>query len=116
MAALHEADAPAEASPALEPKSAPKKSSKRKGRKAKKPSSPTASKAAAASVRVSAEQLPRKTLEQALRVPKALRDVHAGGPAEWSEIARATGLSLSQTNKYFLWAAQAYGLVEKDGE
>jgi hypothetical protein len=32
-------------------------------------------------LKVSAEQLPRRSLEQALRVAKALRDTLAGGPA-----------------------------------
>jgi hypothetical protein len=62
---------------------------------------------------MSADQLPRKTLEEALRIPRALREVLSGGPAKWPEIAKATQLSLSQKNKYYLWAAQAYGLVEK---
>jgi hypothetical protein len=66
--------------------------------------------------RISAEQLPRKTLEQALRIPKALRETYAGGSASWQEIAKASGLSLSQPNKYYLWAAQAYNLVEKEGD
>jgi hypothetical protein len=67
--------------------------------------------------RISGEQLPRKSLEQALRVARALRDVLAGGPATWDEIASAMGISAgTQMNKYFLWAAQAYGLVEKEGD
>jgi hypothetical protein len=66
-------------------------------------------------VQVSAEQLPRKSLEQALRVARALRDVLAGGPAKWPEIASAMGLGAgNQVNKYFLWSAHAYGLIEKD--
>src|SRR5262249_5952692 len=70
-----------------------------------------------ARVTVSAEQLPRKSLEQALRVARALRDVHAGGPAKWPQIAEAMGISAgAQVNKYFLWSAQAYGLVEREDD
>ena len=66
-------------------------------------------------VQVSAEHLPRKSLEQALRVARALRDVLAGGPAKWPEIASAMGLGAgNQVNKYFLWSAHAYGLIEKE--
>ncbi len=68
-----------------------------------------------ARVKVSAEQLPRKSLEQALRVARALREVYAGGPARWPQIAEAMGISAgNQVNKYFLWSAQAYGLIEKE--
>src|SRR3990167_4308895 len=64
---------------------------------------------------VSAEQLPRQSLEQALRVPRALHQTLAGGPATWEQIADAAGIGAkNQRNKYFLWSAQAYGLVEKD--
>jgi hypothetical protein len=63
---------------------------------------------------VSAEQLPRRTLEQAVRVARALRDTLAGGPAIWEDIASAMGIGSGvQQNKYFLWAAQAYNLIEK---
>jgi hypothetical protein len=71
----------------------------------------------AARVVVSAEQLPRKALEQALRVAKALRDVLAGGPAKWEQIASAMGIGAgSQHNKYYLWSAQGYGLVDREGD
>jgi hypothetical protein len=117
MAAFHDAEAPVDAASQAENKTDQKKKAKGAKRKSRKRGSRTSSKAsAAAMVRISGEQLPRKTLEQALRIPKALRDVHAGGPAEWRDIARATNLSMSQPNKYYLWAAQAYGLVEKDGD
>jgi len=70
-----------------------------------------------ARVVVSAEQLPRRSLEQALRIAKALREVLAGGPATWDEIAGAMGIKAgTQTNKYYLWSAQAYSLIEKEGE
>jgi hypothetical protein len=86
----------------------------RSGKKAKGQKVKTAAKPAR--VVISGDQLPRKSLEQALRIPRSLREVFAGGPAAWPDIAKATGLSLSQPNKYYLWAAQAYGLIEKTDE
>lgn len=63
---------------------------------------------------VSADQLPRKSIEQSLRVARILREVFAGGPSSWEEIARAMNFTPTPQNKYYLWSAQAYGLVEKD--
>jgi len=63
---------------------------------------------------VSAEQLPRRSLEQALRVAQALRETLAGGPATWDDIASALKIGASAQNKYYLWSAQAYNLVQKD--
>lgn len=51
---------------------------------------------------VAAEQLPRKSLEQALRIPKILREAFGGGPAKWLDIARALKISPAPTNKYYL--------------
>lgn len=102
------------------PRKSAKKSAKRAAKKMTKratKSRRTSKAAQARRVQVSADQLPRKTLEQSLRVARALRDVLAGGPAKWTEIASAMGLnSTTQTNKYFLWSAQAYGLIEKDDD
>ena len=64
---------------------------------------------------VSAEQLPRKSLEQALVIGKTLREVFAGGPANWEQIAQAMKVAPKNTNnKYPLWAALAYNVVQKD--
>lgn len=88
----------------------------RKGRRKAKGKTAAAAKAGGR-VQMSAEQLPRKSLEQALRVARALREVHAGGPAKWPQIAEAMGISSgNQVNKYFLWSAQAYGLVDKEDD
>lgn len=67
-----------------------------------------------AQVQVSADQLPRRSLEQALRVARALRDTLAGGPASWEDVASAMEIKPSLQNKYYLWSAQAYNLVTKD--
>jgi hypothetical protein len=71
-------------------------------------------KKAGRAMRVSADQLPRRSLEVALRVTRALRDTLAGGPATWEEIASAMTIGASAQNKYYLWSAQAYNLVQKD--
>ena len=82
-----------------------------------KPGAKKVAKSGAARVQISADQLPRKSLEQAIRVARALRDVHAGGPTQWPQIAEAMGISSgAQANKYFLWSAQAYGLIERDAD
>jgi hypothetical protein len=65
---------------------------------------------------MSAEQLPRRTLEQSLRVAKALRDTLAGGPATWQDIASAMKIGTRPQNKYYLWSAQAYNIVQRDDE
>ncbi len=65
-------------------------------------------------IQVSADQLPRRSLEQALRIAKAMRETLAGGPATWEDIASAMDIKPIPQNKYFLWSAQAYNLVTKD--
>src|SRR4051794_24462742 len=56
---------------------------------------------------------PRRTLEQALRVPKALRDQNGGQPWETEEVAKALGIGRKGGNFFYLTtAAQAYGLTE----
>lgn len=60
-------------------------------------------------------ELPRKTLEDALRVARVIKDEYAGKLATWEDIAKSLGFSATNpNNKYYLWAATAYGLVEKD--
>jgi hypothetical protein len=68
------------------------------------------------STQISSDQLPRKSLEHALRIAKALREVHAGGPVAWPELGKAAGLGMSQSNKYYLWAAEAYNLIDREGD
>ena len=87
--------------------------SKAKVRKKRKRAAKTAKRAV---VTVSAAELPRRSLEQALRVAKALRDTLAGGPASWEDIASAMNLGARPQNKYYLWSAQAYNLVEKNDD
>jgi hypothetical protein len=66
-------------------------------------------------VKVSSEDLPRRTLEDALIIAQTIRDNYAGKPTSWSEIARAIGVSEKPgPARYPLWAAVAYGIVLKD--
>lgn len=64
---------------------------------------------------IASADLPKKTLEDALRLPQVIRDQYAGKLATWGDIAKALGFSATNPrNKYSLWSATAYGLVEKD--
>lgn len=67
-------------------------------------------------VKMSSEDLPRRTLKESIPVTEALRN-YAKNTASWEEIAAALGVSASNfNNKYPLWAAVAYGLVKSDGD
>jgi hypothetical protein len=90
-------------------KSKRKSTAKRAAAKKARPTSQPA-----AQVRVAAEQLPRRSLEQSLRVAKALREVYAGGPATWEQIAQALEIKPHPQNRYYLWSAQAYNLVQRE--
>jgi hypothetical protein len=55
---------------------------------------------------------PRRTLEQALRVPSAIRDHNGGNPWPPSEVAAAIGVGPKTTNFYYITAASRdYGLT-----
>jgi hypothetical protein len=56
---------------------------------------------------------PRRTLEQALRVPSALRDHNGGQPWPSSEVAAALGVGAKTGGTFYLTsAAKQYGLTE----
>jgi hypothetical protein len=56
---------------------------------------------------------PRRTLEQALRVPRALRDHNGGQPWPPPEVANALGLGAKSGNFFYLTSASRhYGLTE----
>ena len=60
-----------------------------------------------------ARPFPRRTLEQALRIPRALRDHNGGQPWDSKEVAKALGLGGRSANFWYLSAAsKAYGLTE----
>jgi hypothetical protein len=61
-------------------------------------------------------ELPRKTLEDCLAVARPVHEVYAGKSASWDEITSTAGMSSkSNTTKYLIWSAQAYGLLVKEG-
>ena len=63
---------------------------------------------------VSSKDLPKKTLEDPLKVARAIKDNY-GKEATWEDIAKAMGFSPNNpNNQYFLWSATAYSIVDKD--
>jgi hypothetical protein len=65
-------------------------------------------------VRIAAEELPRRTLEDSLRVAEALHRNYAGKSASWDEIAAVIRVNPTYSqNKYPLWSALAYGLITR---
>jgi hypothetical protein len=60
-----------------------------------------------------ARPFPRKTLEQALRIPRALKENNGGNPWESGQVAKAIGLGERSGNFFYISAAsQAYGLTK----
>ena len=60
-----------------------------------------------------ARPFPRRTLEQALRVARALRDNNGGQPWAATEVASALGVGAKTGNAFYLTsAAKQYGLTE----
>jgi hypothetical protein len=67
------------------------------------------------SIQLSGETLPRRTLEQALRIARVLHETYAGKSATWDEMAQAMEIgSKSPNTKYLIWAAEAYGLISRE--
>jgi hypothetical protein len=67
--------------------------------------------------RVSSETLPRRSLEDAVEVAKALWSVYANNTVSFEELAEASGLSAKNPNfKYTVWAAQSYGIINAERE
>ncbi len=63
---------------------------------------------------IASEDLPRKTLEDSLKVARIIKDEYAGKFATWDDIAKSMGFSPNNpNNKYYLWGATAYGVIEK---
>ncbi|TWU51508.1 hypothetical protein [Rubripirellula reticaptiva] len=66
---------------------------------------------------VSADALPRRTLEQAIRIPEVLHSTYAGKSASKKEICDTLEIGETSPNThYLLSAAQAYGLITKEGD
>jgi len=68
-----------------------------------------AKKARAAAV---ARSYPRRTLEDALRVPSALKDKNGGNPWAPDQVAKAVGMGKSGTFYYLTAASRDFGLTE----
>lgn len=67
--------------------------------------------------KMSAEALPRRTLEQAVTLAQKLYEVYARDAASEAEIAQALGVSgVTNSFRYQLWAALGYGIVTKDAD
>ncbi len=67
-------------------------------------------------VRVAAESLPRRPLEQALRIATVLHETYAGKSATWEAVAQALDIGAQSANtKYVMWAAEGYGLITREG-
>jgi hypothetical protein len=65
--------------------------------------------------RLSAEELPRQTLQSTLALASALHSTYAGMSATWDELCNQAGLGASTNNtKYVFWAAKAYGVINKE--
>lgn len=90
-------------------KSSKKKGSKKKSKKAKK----KASSKAKAAKKKSARPYPPRTLEEALKVPQAIREKNNGKPWATEDVAQAS-LGIAKTNNRFYYTAAAardYGLT-----
>ncbi|MBS1858311.1 MAG: hypothetical protein JST11_23270 [Acidobacteria bacterium] len=65
---------------------------------------------------LTADVLPRRSLEQALDVAKILRQVFAGKAVTFDELAKAMDISRHNPNfKYTVWSAVSYGIVNAEG-
>jgi hypothetical protein len=65
--------------------------------------------------RLGAEDLPRKTLEEAVRVGECLHSQFAGRSTAWNDLADALKIGReTNSTKYLFWSAAAYGLINKE--
>jgi hypothetical protein len=90
------------------------KSAKKRAAAKKSPAAPvTAKNTKSPGARVSADDLPRKSIEEAIRVAETLHGEFAGS-AGWDQLADALKIG-RQTNgtKYLFWSAGAYNLVNR---
>lgn len=68
------------------------------------------------SQKLTADALPRRSLEKALEIATTLRQVFAGKPASFAELARNMNTTVNNTDfKYAVWSAVAYGIVAAEG-
>ncbi len=68
-----------------------------------------------AQTQIPADVLPRRTLEQVIRVAEILHNTYAGKSASWDDIAQALEIGAKSANtRYIMWAAQAYGIINRE--
>ena len=68
-------------------------------------------------IKILTKDLPRRTLEDSLKIAEIIRDNYAGKSARWEEIANVLGVSPNASpNRYPLWAAEAYGIILKNSD
>ncbi len=66
--------------------------------------------------RVSAEALPRRSLELSVEVATTLRSIFAGQSTSFDELAKAMGTTRNNVNfKYLVWSSVSYGIVNAEG-
>jgi len=66
-------------------------------------------------VRISAEDLPRRSLDDVVRIADVLNREYAGGPTSWDDLADALKIGkTTNATKYLFWAAAGYGIVKKE--
>ena len=86
----------------------------------RKPASKTSKKAPVdnGSAKGKAWTFPKNTLEDAIRIPKAIDEKFAGNPAPAPDLAKAVGFKLATDWRFtdLLRAANLYGLVTGSGE
>ncbi|MDR3622604.1 MAG: hypothetical protein P4L85_24850 [Paludisphaera borealis] len=65
-------------------------------------------------IKVAAEDLPRRSIEEAKKVIEAIYRNYATNPVGWEEIAGLLQVkATTNVNRYPLWAAVAYGMLSK---
>lgn len=66
---------------------------------------------------LTADALPRRSLEQSVEVAMKLRKVYATASVSFDELAKAMELSRNNPNfKYAVWSAVSYGIVNAEGK
>ena len=64
---------------------------------------------------LSSDTLPRRSLEQAVEVAKAIRKIYASKAASFVELAQAMAISANNINfKYTVWSAISYGIINTE--
>jgi hypothetical protein len=64
---------------------------------------------------IPSEVMPRRTLEQVIRVAQLLHNTFAGKPTSLEDVAKALGIGArSAHTKYMIYAAQSYGIIHKE--